>query len=951
MKKKILFIVSAMSLMILGGVFNFASASNTSSFTQEFTPLPQGSYQIARSVFLPDYKEPLFAGYELDKDYNQTSDCDNVDSLYTTQNCSYPRAVVSSSQCVNKSGYYTECVCMPQFKYSACTSPYVLSGDSCDGNYEKCACPQTVELEYSNDKCTQYCDGKCIAKSCTPLEDQTGCANGVVNCDDGCGGTTRKCCAGCTDKVTTKPANSSYTYSSCTDGSGSHQIQTGWECDSGYYESGGACEKNCVTNNCSGYTLGSCPANTVCSSCTITASDCSTDGTKYKIDGCDSGYELSGGSCVEIKTCTENTCSGYTLSSCPSNGTCSECTVTNTDCSTSGKPKYKLTGCNSGYEISGNSCVVSGPKVGDILYSDLTTGRADDYPVAGKTAIGVVIAPDRTLAVALESKGLAWSTEYIDVEGLPNLENGAELNDFNGKENTQIIVADGDANGYDTPAADYAYFYSTKGTTAGDWYLGAKGEVELTQKDNYTINQTLKKVSNIQITQGHYWTSSENDNYYAWSDTNEGKDNSYNVYPIINYSDVGNCTPNPCDGFTLTSEPSNASYQSCTIKNADCSTGETKYKITSCNTGYHLSGDKCAPDCEVKTCSEFTLSSCPTHGQCDQCTPEYSDCSTGSPKYKLTGCDDGYEMEGNTCVEACVNTCKDTFTGTLPANASYITEACSACGQTTQIKTGWKCNSGYSKNSTGTACISQCEKELEGALVVTNSSQLSQAESNNSSDIVVIDGNISVGSFSAKKMAYVSIEAYAPSCNRTASISFTNLTFAGNSTFAIPVSAQKVSVGNNISATFQSDFSATEVVLSGTSAIDLGVNGSIGKLTLSGNSYAMQLYSGGYLTGLPWSPPNRTSRGSISINNFSTSGANFGIIQLEDVKITMPASLLNAFRNSDSVILYGTDLSYSGSLNKIIDFTAEEGEYTDESCVNNICTSFSTIRCSRNGCY
>lgn len=45
----------------------------------------------------------------------------------------------------------------------------------------------------------------------------------------------------CKDKVTSKPANSYYTTSSCTDCSGSHTINSGWRCNIGYTQSGNSC--------------------------------------------------------------------------------------------------------------------------------------------------------------------------------------------------------------------------------------------------------------------------------------------------------------------------------------------------------------------------------------------------------------------------------------------------------------------------------------------------------------------------------------------------------------------------------------------------------------------------------------------------------------------------------------------------------------------------------------
>ncbi len=259
-------------------------------------------------------------------------------------------------------GVCTKCPVGKKYLLKNCNSPYVKVGDSC-------SCPLiSVTLQYSNDKCLQTCDGKCIKKSCTPSPNQSGCTNGTKKCDNGCGSKTRVCCNACKDLVTTKPNNSSYTYTSCTDGDGSKQIKNGWQCDNGYYKVGSVCEKICNTNPCSGYTLTSCPVGKLCSECSVVNSDCSSGGKKYKITGCTAvacaGYTLtscpagkvcsecgvvnsdcsSGGKKYKITGCAVEACSGYTLASCPAGKLCSECSVVNSDCSSGGK-KYKVTGC------------------------------------------------------------------------------------------------------------------------------------------------------------------------------------------------------------------------------------------------------------------------------------------------------------------------------------------------------------------------------------------------------------------------------------------------------------------------------------------------------------------------------------------------------------------------------------------------------------------------------
>ncbi|MBQ8464633.1 MAG: hypothetical protein IJ545_01330, partial [Alphaproteobacteria bacterium] len=58
------------------------------------------------------------------------------------------------------------------------------------------------------------------------------------------------------------------------------------------------------------------------------------------------------------------------------------------------------------------------------------------------------------------------------------------------------------------------------------------------------------------------------------------------------------------------------------------------------NDGWTLSSNTC----NVNACSGYALSSCPEHGNCGTCKSGTSD------KYALNSCQDGYTMNGNTCV-------------------------------------------------------------------------------------------------------------------------------------------------------------------------------------------------------------------------------------------------------------------------------------------------------------
>ncbi len=183
---------------------------------------------------------------------------------------------------------------------------------------------------------------------------------------------------------------------------GSHDINSGWKCNTGYHEKNGECERDCIANNCSGYPLSSCPANANCSKCTITATNCSTDGTKYKIDSCNDGYTLSGNVCRAL-TCEEKgqkTCNG-------------SCIATSECCG----------GCPSGKRCSNGSCVADKYYVNISVSLNGSTGqnyniglRDDGCPVDKKPlqGISIISGPNAGKSISLYPKcrSLGGSTNF-----------------------------------------------------------------------------------------------------------------------------------------------------------------------------------------------------------------------------------------------------------------------------------------------------------------------------------------------------------------------------------------------------------------------------------------------------------------------------------------------------------------------------------------------------------
>ena len=580
MKKFISGAVIALCYFLGLGIFNLAAALDISSqdlslkYSSELKPI-SNSFQIAKSTFLLEYGESSFSGYKtLDDDYN-FKNCED----YPHSSC--PTGARCESCPFN----------VKKYKVVACTDPYIKSEKTC-------VCPTATPVIYPNDVCTKYCGSTCIAKTCTPTANKTTCTNDFRNCDNGCGQNTRKCCNPCTHKITSKPENSSYTYCDCTDDDGAKKIQCGCVCNSGYHlkngtcENGGICEKDCIANNCSGYPLSSCPANANCSKCTITATNCSTDGTKYKIDSCNDGYTLSGNVCRAM-TCEEKgqkTCNG-------------SCIATSECCG----------GCPSGQKCSNGTCVANSFNVdAPILYSDMTV---DTKYVPGKTPIGIVFDQTKKRAIALTQFSAIWSSAEFDIPGLSN-RSYADTAAFDGKTNTQTISDYCKKNYKDCPIVTEVLEYETAGTSMGDWYVPDTGELQSIFNQRTVINNTLKALRNANIattelTQRAYWSSSEYDQFSAWglhfdkgsnynigSWTNFNKKtllNSYNIRPVINYGGTS-CTPKAnetnCQYGSYSCSDGCGGSRFCCKKCLDCA-GYKQAATNACYTIYPQSADNC----------------------------------------------------------------------------------------------------------------------------------------------------------------------------------------------------------------------------------------------------------------------------------------------------------------------------------------------------------------------
>ena len=153
-------------------------------------------------------------------------------------------------------------------------------------------------------------------------------------------------------------------------------------------------------------------------------------------------------------------------------------------------------------------------KIGDILYSDKS---CDPNVIASKKPIGVVFDRANKLAIGLEESNQYWATEYFDVPGLSNITSSSAVTaDWQGKNNTRVVLEYCKTNGKSCPAFEYVNSYKTEGTQAGDWYLPALGELNAIYGNKDVLNITLGKIGGTKLGTNYYWSSSEFSGYYAW---------------------------------------------------------------------------------------------------------------------------------------------------------------------------------------------------------------------------------------------------------------------------------------------------------------------------------------------------------------------------------------------------------------------------------------------------
>lgn len=158
-----------------------------------------------------------------------------------------------------------------------------------------------------------------------------------------------------------------------------------------------------------------------------------------------------------------------------------------------------------------------GPAVGNILCTDGSFAKPDDWPVDGKTAKAIVTYVDETgihgWAVGLDDLGsVKWCQQAVDIPNLTNYANSrTAIYDFDGYSNTQIIRSAGDQATF--PAAWMVDINQ-------GWYLPAVGQWRCMYAYLYVINASLQIVGGTPFpvsTTWWYWSSTESTSQLKWN--------------------------------------------------------------------------------------------------------------------------------------------------------------------------------------------------------------------------------------------------------------------------------------------------------------------------------------------------------------------------------------------------------------------------------------------------
>ncbi len=218
---------------------------------------------------------------------------------------------------------YDNCRCSDDFPYTSCPAGSFLSGSTCnDGTMHYSECTTSCDSFTDHDcggfgcrktyaDCADKCE-ICYTDNCRNREDnssESGCQKYWDDCVSKCEIPYTDNCRNRQDNTTSYGCQKYWNDcgSKCetpyTDNCRNRQDNTtDYGCQKYWQDCPTKCEvgKTCIPTDCSGFTLSAAPANASYQECTP---GCGNNNRRYRIDSCNSGYELKNGVCT-LAACT-----------------------------------------------------------------------------------------------------------------------------------------------------------------------------------------------------------------------------------------------------------------------------------------------------------------------------------------------------------------------------------------------------------------------------------------------------------------------------------------------------------------------------------------------------------------------------------------------------------------------------------------------------------------------
>jgi|GEM_PF-1202921 hypothetical protein len=282
---------------------------------------------------------------------------------------------------------------------------------------------------------------------------------------------------------------------------------------------------------------------------------------------------------------------------------------------------FKECQCEDGYIWDKTSCEKPCDNMcypGSFLYSDYSCCSTR---LKSKTPIGIVTYADGNarLAMSLAQKdnGLSWLPYELELYRIYKYPDNPEITDFDGRANSQVWL---DYFGYlkdiENYRFGYCYNYTTEGTSKGQWYVPATGELYTACTNRTVVDAALRLAGGNLLSSGGYYSHGTSSQI------------SYGKFTTVSFS-ISDMT---CGSIHETSN-----YY----------TGSNKIR---CFLPFEFENNQ-AKICDI----EYKY-------QCNVSDDSHIQGSIGEScggMYKSCSCADGYIWENGACQEACDNVCTE----------------------------------------------------------------------------------------------------------------------------------------------------------------------------------------------------------------------------------------------------------------------------------------------------